>query len=69
VPLMGVQAQAALDGNYTGAQVLTALGDLVDAAKLGYTVEVRQDLCRGIDFDGSLAAAKEAMDAAGVRLT
>ena len=39
----------------------------VDAAKLGYTVEVRQELCRGIDFDGSLAAAKDAMDAAGVR--
>ena len=40
----------------------------VDAAKLGYAVEVREDLCRGIDFDGSLAAAKEAMDAVGVRL-
>ncbi|MEO0891229.1 MAG: bifunctional nicotinamidase/pyrazinamidase [Pseudomonadota bacterium] len=40
----------------------------VDAAKLGYTVEVREDLCRGIDFDGSLAAAKDAMDAAGVGL-
>ena len=40
----------------------------VDAAKLGYAVDVREDLCRGIDFDGSLAAAKEAMDAVGVRL-
>lgn len=40
----------------------------VDAAKLGYTVEVREDLCRGIDLNGSLSAAKEAMDAVGVRL-
>ncbi len=40
----------------------------VDAAKLGYQVEVREDLCRGIDLNGSLAAAKEAMDAVGVRL-
>ncbi|MEL7253432.1 MAG: bifunctional nicotinamidase/pyrazinamidase [Pseudomonadota bacterium] len=40
----------------------------VDAAKLGYRVEVREDLCRGIDLDGSLAAAKAGMDAAGVRI-
>ena len=40
----------------------------LDAAKLGYTVTVRTDLCRAIDLNGSLAAAKEAMADAGVRL-
>lgn len=40
----------------------------VDAAKLGYDVTVRQDLCRAIDLDGSLAAATEGMTAAGVKL-
>ena len=40
----------------------------VDAAKLGYAVLVRQDLCRAIDLDGSLAAANEGMRAAGVAL-
>jgi nicotinamidase/pyrazinamidase len=38
----------------------------VDAAKLGFAVTVRQDLCRAIDFDGSLSAAEAAMDKAGV---
>jgi nicotinamidase/pyrazinamidase len=40
----------------------------VDAAKLGFDVTVRMDLCRAIDFDGSLAAARAGMDAAGVGL-
>ncbi|MCV3269865.1 bifunctional nicotinamidase/pyrazinamidase [Roseobacter sinensis] len=40
----------------------------VDAAKLGFDVEVREDLCRAIDLDGSLAAARDGMQAAGVRL-
>jgi len=40
----------------------------VDAAKLGFAVTVRQDLCRAIDFDGSLAAAQAGMTAAGVTL-
>jgi nicotinamidase/pyrazinamidase len=40
----------------------------VDAARLGFTVTVRQDLCRAIDFDGSLAAALEGMAQAGVAL-
>lgn len=40
----------------------------VDAAKLGFTTTVRMDLCRAIDFDGSLAAACEGMQAAGVTL-
>lgn len=40
----------------------------VDAAKLGFDVTVRQDLCRAINLDGSLAAAVEGMTAAGVTL-
>ncbi len=40
----------------------------VDAAKLGFSVEVKMDLCRAIDLDGSLAAAKDAMVQAGVSL-
>ncbi|WP_305969727.1 MULTISPECIES: bifunctional nicotinamidase/pyrazinamidase [unclassified Mameliella] len=40
----------------------------VDAAKLGFAVTVRQDLCRGIDLDGSLAAALGGMKEAGVTL-
>lgn len=40
----------------------------VDAAKLGFDVTVREDLCRAIDFDGSLDAARAAMTQAGVDL-
>ena len=40
----------------------------VDAAKLGFDVTVRMDLCRAIDFDGSLRAATDGMTAAGVAL-
>lgn len=40
----------------------------VDAAKQGFTVTVKQDLCRAINFDGSLAAAQDGMKAAGVTL-
>lgn len=40
----------------------------VDAARLGFTVSVRQDLCRAIDLDGSLMAAQEGMQAARVIL-
>jgi nicotinamidase/pyrazinamidase len=40
----------------------------VDAAKLGFEVEVRQDLCRAIDLNGSLAAAREGMKEAGASL-
>lgn len=40
----------------------------VDAAKLGFDVTVRQDLCRAIDIGDSLAAAVEGMTAAGVTL-
>jgi nicotinamidase/pyrazinamidase len=40
----------------------------VDAAKLGFDVTVRNDLCRGIDLDGSMAAAREGMASAGVHL-
>ena len=41
----------------------------VDAARLGFDVTVREDLCRAIDLDGSLAAAREGMRKEGVRLT
>ena len=40
----------------------------VDAAKLGFKVTVIESLCRAIDLDGSLAAAKQGMAAAGVTL-
>ena len=40
----------------------------IDAAKLGFKVEVREDLCRAIDLDGSLARARDGMRAAGVTL-
>lgn len=38
----------------------------VDAAKLGFNVSVHLEACRAIDLDGSLAAALNAMQAAGV---
>ncbi len=40
----------------------------VDAARLDFSVTVRQDLCRAIDLDGSLTAARDGMRAAGVTL-
>jgi nicotinamidase/pyrazinamidase len=40
----------------------------VDAAKLGFTVTVRSDLCRAIDMDGSLDAALAGMAEAGVTI-
>ena len=39
-----------------------------DAAKLRFAVTVREDLCRAIDLDGSLGAARDAMAGLGVRL-
>ncbi|TDK51084.1 bifunctional nicotinamidase/pyrazinamidase [Antarcticimicrobium luteum] len=41
----------------------------VDAARLGFEVTVRLDACRAIDLDGSLQAALQAMEKAGVALT
>ncbi|MGC1504231.1 MAG: bifunctional nicotinamidase/pyrazinamidase [Sulfitobacter sp.] len=41
----------------------------VDAAKRGFDVTVRQDLCRAIDIGGSLAAALESMTSVGVTVT
>ncbi|MCG6558534.1 bifunctional nicotinamidase/pyrazinamidase [Ruegeria sp. 1NDH52C] len=41
----------------------------LDAARLGFAVEVRMQACRAIDLDGSLTAAVSAMKAAGVTLT
>lgn len=40
----------------------------VDASRLGFGVDVQQDLCRAIDMDGSLDAAKVRMGEAGVGL-
>lgn len=40
----------------------------VDAAKLGFDVTVRMDMCRAIDLDGSLDAARKGIIAAGVTL-
>ncbi|ANT60323.1 nicotinamidase [Salipiger sp. CCB-MM3] len=60
-----------------GIEALTMVGlatdfcvnySALDAARLGFDVSVRMDLCRAIDFDGSLDAARAAMIGAGVRL-
>ena len=40
----------------------------IDAAKLGFKVTVIESLCRAIDFDGSLEAARDGMREAGVTL-
>ncbi|KAA0916117.1 bifunctional nicotinamidase/pyrazinamidase [Aquicoccus porphyridii] len=40
----------------------------LDAARLGFGVTVRRDLCRAIDLDGSLAVAETQMTHAGVTL-
>lgn len=40
----------------------------VDAAKLGFSVTARQNLCRAIDFSGSLATAQDGMRTVGVTL-
>lgn len=40
----------------------------LDAARLGFAVTVRRDLCRAIDLDGSLAVAETQMTHAGVTL-
>lgn len=41
----------------------------VDAAKLGFKVTVLEDLCRAIDLNGSLQAARDGMRDAGVGLS
>nr|WP_321249823.1 bifunctional nicotinamidase/pyrazinamidase [uncultured Ruegeria sp.] len=40
----------------------------LDAARLGFGVTVRMEACRAIDLDGSLKAAENAMQNAGVTL-
>ncbi len=40
----------------------------VDAARLGFEVTVKTELCRAIDMDGSLAAGEQAMRDADVQL-
>ena len=42
--------------------------ELFDAAQLGFDVTVDLDLCRAIDFDGSLGAALTAMEQSNVNL-
>lgn len=60
-----------------GIEALTLVGlatdfcvhySAVDAAKLGFDVTVRTDLCRAIDFDGSLAVATDVMTSVGVNV-
>jgi nicotinamidase/pyrazinamidase len=60
-----------------GARHLTLVGlatdycvaySAIDAARLGFQVTVLEGACRAIDLDGSLAAARADMRAAGVRL-
>ncbi|KAA8610898.1 bifunctional nicotinamidase/pyrazinamidase [Salipiger aestuarii] len=41
----------------------------IDAATRGFDVCVNEALCRGIDFDGSLTAARQRMNEAGVTLS
>ena len=41
----------------------------LDAARLGFSVQVHRDLCRAIDLDGSLHKALQEMQNAGVRLS
>jgi nicotinamidase/pyrazinamidase len=41
----------------------------IDAARLGFEVTVLESACRAIDLDGSLAASRQAMRTAGVRLS
>ncbi|MGH1355512.1 MAG: bifunctional nicotinamidase/pyrazinamidase [Thalassovita sp.] len=41
----------------------------LDAARLGFSVEVRLDLCRAIDLDGSLSTALKSMSQAGIVLS
>ncbi|EIE49851.1 nicotinamidase [Citreicella sp. 357] len=41
----------------------------IDAATRGFDVRVNEALCRGIDFDGSLTAARQRMNEAGVTLS
>ena len=59
-----------------GAQRLTLVGlatdfcvsySALDAARLGFEVTVVESLCRAIDLDGSLAAARGAWAEAGIR--
>lgn len=60
-----------------GIETLTLVGlatdfcvnySAIDAAQLGFDVTVRTDLCRAIDFDGSLKGALAQMSQAGATL-
>ena len=78
-PAIGLSAKELLDVLKESAEevFLTMVGlatdfcvsfSAIDAAKLGHKVTLRQDLCRAIDLDGSLAVAQAGMLAAGVKL-
>ena len=41
----------------------------LDAARLGYQVELREGLCSAIDLDGSLASTKSQMLEAGIKIS
>ncbi len=73
------QTPTGLDGylRTRGMTALTMVGlaldfcvnfSAVDAARLGYTVQVETSLCRGINAAGSMDAALSGMRAAGVTL-
>lgn len=73
------QTPTGLEGylNTRGIKTLTLVGlatdfcvkfSALDAARLGFAVTVRMDLCRAIDLDGSLAAAQAEMTAQGITL-
>ncbi|MEM9100270.1 MAG: bifunctional nicotinamidase/pyrazinamidase [Pseudomonadota bacterium] len=54
---------------FTGLALDFCVGwSAIDAAKLGFNVTVWEDLCRAIDLDGSLDAARASMRAHGVLL-
>ncbi|MDB3931236.1 isochorismatase family protein, partial [Paracoccaceae bacterium] len=40
----------------------------VDGANLGFDVEIREQLCRGIDLNGSMVQAMEEFQKTGVKV-
>lgn len=64
-----LKARGILDLTFVGLALDFCVNySAVDAAKAGFAVTVDQSLCRGIDLDGSVAAAQDGMRAAGVTL-
>lgn len=57
------------DLTFTGLALDYCVGwSAIDAARLGFATRVLEGACRAIDLNGSLATARKAMLAAGVRL-